>query len=159
MGTTRPARGIVRSRRVTPGFNLSGLLRLRRVEEDQRALELNSARDTEAIGAARTRRVRSELAASAVDPASYASLASIAAARASTTELLSELSEIEAAAAERVEVAAIAHAEAHRRTLGLEKLETRHDEARAAEENKAEQLVLDDLSARAWHRSQPEEES
>jgi flagellar biosynthesis chaperone FliJ len=142
---------------MTPLFNLSGLLRLRRVEEDQRALELNSARDQEAIGAARSRRVRSELAASNVDPVSYASLASIAATRASTTELLSELSELEAAALEQVAVAASAHAEAHRRTLGLEKLEGRFDVARAAEENKAEQLALDDLSARAWHLSQPED--
>ena len=142
---------------MTPIFNLSGLLRLRRVEEDQRALELNSARDHEAIGVARSRRVRSELAASNVDPVSYASLASIAATRASTTELLSELSELEAAAQEQVAIAAVAHAEAHRRTLGLEKLEGRFDAERAAEENKAEQLTLDDLSARAWHLSQPED--
>jgi len=142
---------------MTPPFSLSGLLRLRRVEEDQRALELNSARDHEAIGAARSRRVRSELAASNVDPVSHASLASIAATRASTTELLSELSELEAIAAAHVEVAVVAHAEAHRRTLGLEKLEGRFDAEQAAEENKSEQLVLDDLSARAWHLAHPEE--
>ena len=144
---------------MSAAFSLAGLLRLRRVEEDQRALELNSARDRESIGLARTRRIRNSLADSPVDPDDFASLVSIAATRASTSTMLSELSEIDDAAAAQVSAAAIAHADAHRKTLGLEKLETRHDEARAAEENKAEQLVLDDLSARAWHRSQPEEES
>jgi len=43
-------------------FSLAGLLRLRKLEEDQRAAELNSARDRESIGLARSRRVRRDLA-------------------------------------------------------------------------------------------------
>ncbi len=128
-----------------------GLLRLRRIEEDQRALELNTARDRESIGLARTRRIRNSLAHSPVDPESFASLVSIAATRASTATMLSELSEIDAAAGAKVAEAVVAHAEAHRKTLGLEKLEARFDEAQVAQEQRVEQLLLDDLSGRARH--------
>ena len=138
------------------GFSLIGLLRLRRLEEDQRALELNSARDRESIGLGRTRRIRNSLSESSTDPLSHASLVSVAATRATTATLLAELGEVDRAAAAEVETARVAHADAHRRTLGLEKLETRFEEARTAEELKAEQLVLDDLSARAWHAANGE---
>jgi flagellar FliJ protein len=137
------------------GFSLAGLLRLRKLEEDERAIALNSARDRESIGVARTRRIRNSLADSPVDPLSYVSLVSVAATRATTATMLAELGEADRAAAAEVEEARVAHADAHRRTKGLEKLETRFEEARTAEELRAEQLVLDDLSARAWHISNP----
>jgi flagellar FliJ protein len=140
-------------------FSLAGLLRLRKLEEDERAIELNSARDRQSIGVARTRRIRSTLADSSLDPASFSSLASVAATRATTATMLAELGEIDRAAAAEVEEARVAHASAHRRTKGLEKLETRYEDVRAAEELRAEQLVLDDLSARAWHLANPEERS
>ena len=142
---------------MSAAFNLAGLLRLRRLEEDQRAAELGTARDGEAIGAARTRRVRNALSDSSTDPLSHASLASIAASRASTAELLSELDDVDRVAADRVERAAAEHAAAHRRTLGLEKLEERFEERQKAEELRAEQLLLDDLAARAWRLTRPEE--
>lgn len=138
------------------GFSLAGLLRLRKLEEDQRALELNTARNRENIGVARSRRIRSSLAESPADPLSYASLVSVAATRATTATLLAELAEADRAAAAEVEAARVAHASAHRRTKGLEKLETRHEAARTAEELRTEQLALDDLSARAWHAANPE---
>lgn len=140
-------------------FSLAGLLRLRRLEEDQRAAVLNSARDQEAIGAARTRRIRSSLADSTVSPLSHASLVSIAASRASTATMLAELGEVDREAAAEVERASVAYAQAHRRTLGLEKLEARSDRLRIAEELRAEQLLLDDLSTRAWHVTTPEAHS
>lgn len=141
------------------GFSLAGLLRLRRLEEDARALELNSAREREAIGVGRSRRIRNSLAESPVDPLSYVSLVSIAATRATTANLLAEAGELDRAAAAEVEAARVVHADAHRRTLGLEKLEARFEQARTAEELRTEQLVLDDLSARAWHLANPEVES
>lgn len=137
-------------------FSLAGLLRLRKLEEDQRTLELNTARRKEAIGLARTRRIRSTLTESPVDPISYVSLVSVAATRATTATMLAELGEADRAAAAEVEVARVQHADAHRRTKGLEKLETRYEDARTAEELRAEQLVLDDLAARAWHLANPE---
>lgn len=136
-------------------FSLAGLLRLRRLEEDQRTAELNTARGREAIGLARTRRIRNTLAESAVDPLSYVSLVSIAATRATTATMLAELGEADRAAMAEVEAARVAHADARRRTKGLQKLEARFEDARAAEQLSAEQLVLDDLSARAWHLAQP----
>lgn len=142
---------------MSAAFSLAGLLRLRRVEEDQRALELNSARDRESIGLARTRRIRNSLSDSPVDPDDFASLVSIAATRASTSTMLSELSEIDADAAAQVSAAVIAHADAHRKTLGLEKLETRFEAARLAEQQRAEQLLLDDLSSRAHHLAHGED--
>jgi flagellar FliJ protein len=132
-------------------FSLAGLLRLRKLEEDQRAVELNSARDREAIGLARTRRIRRSLAEGHDDPTAHASLASIAATRASSATMLSELSELDGENAAQVESAVAAHAEAHRKTLGLEKLETRFEEKKLAGELRDEQLLLDDLSSRAWH--------
>jgi len=132
-------------------FTLAGLLRLRKLQEDQRAVELNSARDREAVGLARSRRIRASLAENNDDPTAYASIASIAATRASAATMLSELSEIDRANAADVELAAAAHADAHRKTLGLEKLETRHEERETAEQLRSEQLLLDDLSSRAWH--------
>lgn len=140
-------------------FSLAGLLRLRRLEEDQRAAELNSARDREAVGLARTRRIRRSLAEGHDDPTAHASLASIAAARASSATMLAELSEIDRDNTAGVEKAAEAHSDAHRKTLGLEKLETRFEEKKFAEELREEQLLLDDLSSRAWHAARGEGES
>ena len=138
-------------------FSLAGLLRLRKLQEDQRAVELNSARDREEVGLARTRRIRRTLAEGHEDPTAHASLASIAAARASSATMLSELGEIDRENAAQVEEAASAHADAHRKTLGLEKLETRFEEKKLAEELRNEQLLLDDLSSRAWHVANQEE--
>ena len=138
-------------------FSLAGLLRLRKLQEDQRAAELNSARDRESVGAARTRRIRAELSHTNESPAEHASLASIAATRASSASLLSELDEVDAQNAAEVAIAASAHADAHRKTLGLEKLEERFLQQRTAEELRQEQLLLDDLSSRAWHTAQGEE--
>ena len=137
-------------------FSLAGLLRLRKLEEDQRAAELNSARDRENVGLARTRRIRRGLADGHEDPTAHASLASIAAARASSATMLSELGELDRENAAEVEKAVDAHADAHRKTLGLEKLETRFAEKKLAEELRDEQLLLDDLSSRAWHAAQGE---
>ena len=137
-------------------FSLAGLLRLRKLEEDQRVVELNTARNRENIGVARTRRIRNSLSESPTDPLSYASLVSVAATRATTATLLAELGEADRAAAAEVETARVAHAAAHRRTKGLEKLGARYDAARTAEELRTEQLALDDLSARAWHAANPE---
>lgn len=141
-------------------FSLAGLLRLRKLEEDQRAAELNSARDRESIGLARSRRVRRDLAEGAhEDPTAHASLASIAATRASSATMLEELAEIDRANAAEVELAAAAHADAHRKTLGLEKLEERFDEKQRVEDLRQEQLLLDDLSSRAWHAEHGEDRS
>jgi len=141
-------------------FSLAGLLRLRKLEEDQRAAELNSARDRESIGLARSRRVRRDLAEGAhEDPTAHASLASIAATRASSATMLEELAEIDRANAAEGEAAAAAHSDAHRKTLGLEKLEERFDEKQRVEELRQEQLLLDDLSSRAWHAEHGEERS
>ena len=138
-------------------FSLAGLLRLRKLQEDQRAVELNSARDRESVGLARTRRIRRTLAEGHEDPTAHASLASIAAARASSATMLSELGEIDRENAAQVETAATAHADAHRKTLGLEKLEARFEEKKLADELREEQLLLDDLSSRAWHVANREE--
>lgn len=132
-------------------FSLAGLLRLRKLEEDQRAAELNSARDREAVGLARTRRIRRSLAEGHEDPTAHASLASIAATRASSATMLSELGELDKANAAEVEKAVAAHSDAHRKSLGFEKLEERFEERKRAEELREEQLLLDDLSSRAWH--------
>lgn len=136
---------------MTSGFSLAGLLRLRQLQEDLAAASVSAARTREAIGVARSRRIRHELSHSTVDSQDYVSLSSIAASRASTATMLAELGEVDRQNKAEVERAAQRHASAHRTKRGIEKLEERFIEQRDADELRREQLVLDDLSARAWH--------
>lgn len=134
------------------GFSLAGLLRLRRLEEDTRAAELSTARSREAVGSARVRRVRAQLAQSELAPDSFAALASIAAARAASGGMLVELERTQAEEAAAVATAETAHLEAHRRTRALEKLQERHDAQQLADELRREQRTLDEIAARGGAR-------
>ena len=136
---------------MSAAFNLAGLLRLRQLQEDLAAASVSAARGREAVGVARSRRIRHELSHTTIDSEDYLSLSSIAASRASTATLLAELGEVDRLNKAEVERAAERHAAAHRTKKGIEKLEERFEEAASAEELRREQYVLDDLSARAWH--------
>jgi flagellar FliJ protein len=137
-------------------FTLAGLLRLRRLQEDESAGRLVRARSRASELAAQRTHVRDSLVED--EAVSIESLHAISAARASTSSMLADLKNLEVEQSAEVQRAASEHAAARAQTLALEKLEERHAEQQAAEELRAEQTVLDELTGRNRHRKPPAEE-
>ena len=131
-------------------FSLAGLLRLRKLQEDQAAAEVSVARARAAEVASRQKYAKNSLASLVSPNVDSESMRWTAAARASTASSLAELEALDAEWALRTEDARARHAAARGNALGLEKLETRHDEAEVGEALRAEQTVLDEIAARAW---------
>lgn len=133
-------------------FSLAGLLRLRQAE--QKAAETGVAAANMRSSSLRERRAeaRSAIADSAGTVVDSSSLLAVAAARASSQSMLAELDALAAAAELEAAAARTEYTEARRRAVGLEKLETRHDDAFAASELRAEQGALDEIASAAWHR-------
>lgn len=137
-------------------FPLAGLLRLRRLEQDQAAGHLGAVNaQLRAVGAQQAAaRADAEEIASDVD--SSAALLAVAAARAASAGLLAELDALVAAHEAECAQAQRDLAAARTRTIGLEKLELRHQSLVEAADLAVEQRVLDDLGA-AGRRPQPPE--
>jgi flagellar protein FliJ len=132
-------------------FPLAGLLRLRHAVEDKAAAELAGANDRmrdAADARLAARRTLEDSATSITEIGDAAMLSAVAAARASTRGMLSELDAVVEARRIDADAAQAAYNAARRDALGLEKLETRHDEAAAAEELRAEQAALDEIASR-----------
>jgi flagellar FliJ protein len=136
-------------------FSLAGLLRLRRLQEDESADRLRRARSRASELAAQRSHVRDSLLDD--EAVSIESMHAISAARASTSSMLADLRNLETEQAEEVDRAAAEHAAARAQTLALEKLEERHAEQQAAEELRAEQSALDELAGRSRRRPGTEE--
>ncbi len=132
-------------------FSLAGLLRLRRLQQDRAGADLSTARARAADVAARRRFAENSLASLLSPNGSSENLRWAAASRAASASTLADLDVLEAEWASRMEEARAKHAAARADTIGLEKLEDRHDEATATEELRAEQTVLDEVSSRTWH--------
>lgn len=140
---------------MSPRFSLAGLLRVRRIQEDQAQgvlAERNAKlREHDAV---RDRALR-HLAGYGGPETSLETLRAVAAARATGAAMLSELQlrrdGLQRGAAE----ARTAHLEARIRTRGIERLEAAHSARVAAEELRVEQLRLDELgSSRAANRKE-----
>lgn len=129
-------------------FRLAGLLRLRKLQEDNVRAELARTRAIELQRRRSEQRVRAVLGESAVDVTSAEAVQSIAAARASSSSMLGELDALLAQDAAAVAEAEAAHAAARARTVQLDKLQERHDARTRADDLRAEQLVLDEHAAR-----------
>ncbi|WP_138445252.1 flagellar export protein FliJ [Sinomonas susongensis] len=136
-------------------FPLAGLLRLRRLEQDQAAARFGAVNaQLRAVGAQQaSARADAEEIPSDVD--SSAALLAVAAARAASASLLAELDALAAAAEAERGKAQHDLTSARARTVGLEKLEARHDALVDAAELAAEQGVLDDLGSSARLRQAP----
>ena len=128
-------------------FRLAGLLRLRQVQQDQAASDLAAANDRARESAARKNRVRATLGGVGVDATSSNVLYAIAAARSSSRSMLAELTAVESRDRAAVDDAAAAYAQARARSLGLEKLETRHNETRTTEDLAAQQSAIDEIAS------------
>ena len=139
---------------MTRQFPLAGLLRLRRLQEDQARAEYAgaNARIAELVG--RRDAIIEGAATAASDTDNSVALRAIAAARAAQTGLLADLRILTALADEQRGAAQAGLADAHARTLGLEKLADRHAASERAAENTAEQAVLDDLVTASWQRGE-----
>ncbi|MGW9403956.1 flagellar FliJ family protein [Arthrobacter sp. NPDC055585] len=137
-------------------FPLAGLLRLRRLQQDSAAGSLAAAN----AALRRSTEARSEaydsLAATPLEAADAATLNAIAAARASSRSMLADLLAAEELKGAAVNTAQAEFQAARARSVGLEKLETKHSDAVAVQDLRTEQNVLDELAGTAWHRRQKE---
>jgi len=134
------------------GFSLASLLRLKRLREDQAAIEVGRSRSRASELAAERHQLIDRLSDHGHDARDVRGIAAISAARASTSVMLADLEALRITHERFLEAAEAAHREARRDTRVLEKLEERHIETERAEELRAEQTVLDELAARARAR-------
>ncbi len=135
-------------------FSLAGLLRLRQIQQDQAASGLARARSRSSSVRAREASARRQLAAGQEDIDSTASLRAVAAARSASHSMLADLQGL-ARLAETDEAAARDEFIAARtRSVGLEKLQARHDAEVSTAELRAEQSTLDEISSTIWHRDE-----
>jgi len=129
-----------------PPFRLEGLLRVRRVQEEQAVSVLADRRarlrDSDAV----RERVLEELAGFGEPGTDVDTLRAVATARASIAARLGELRMQRSALLPEVEAAAALHAEARRRVRGLERLAAEHVRQADADELRAEQNRLDELA-------------
>ncbi|MCW4385731.1 flagellar export protein FliJ [Salinibacterium sp. SYSU T00001] len=133
-------------------FSLAGLLRLRQVQQELAAGKVSTARGRLDANAASIERARIALGASSTDITSTATLYAVAAGRASLRSTLADLEALETTLLAEVQAAAEEFGRARTSAIGLEKLEKKHAEELAAEEIKAEQDALDELTITRWHR-------
>jgi len=134
-------------------FRLAGLLRLRKLQQDQAALELAEANTRVAALQARRGRARSALGIVDSTPRTIAALNAVAAARASSRSMLAELEAVGRSHGESLHSAQLAYNAATAESVALEKLHNRHAEALLAEDLHAEQSVLDEIAGARWHRN------
>lgn len=134
-------------------FPLAGLLRLRKMQQDQAATGMARASSRALTARERGAAARTELGNSNQTAASSSSLLAIAAARASSQSMLADLDALAAAAEAQLAEARTDYTEARRKAVGLEKLELRHGAELAVAELRAEQGVLDEIASTSWHRT------
>ena len=134
------------------GFRLGGLLRLRRLQEDQAAAELAQANARRRSAELRRLATEEMLSGQVLPPrGDLLSWQASVAGRAALTGLVGEASLAVAVAAARAGVAADQWSGARTRAVTLTKLEERHTVTVRAEEERVEQLLLDEAAARG-HR-------
>lgn len=135
-------------------FSLTGLLRLRHLQQDEAAGQLASANARLDATSVQRNRARAALGATRADATSTESLYAMAAGRASMRSMLADLDSMltqqNAEATEANEVFSAARAKA----IALEKLEAKHLEAVMVEELRAEQNVIDEIASTTWHVDQ-----
>lgn len=132
-------------------FPLAGLLRLRKMQEDQAASGLARANSRSATARDRRAAARTELGNSGEKAGSSAAMLAIAAARASSQSMLADLDALSAAAEAQLAAARTDYTEARRQAVGLEKLELRHGDELSLADLRTEQGVLDEIASTSWH--------
>lgn len=141
-------------------FPLSGLLRVRTMAEDTAAAELAAARNLERAARQRARDTAEMLGSSR--PPAEADLAAWRAAVAARVALSSLLTDDRAAAVHaehEVQQRQEEWTAARIRTRAVERLRDKHDAAERSEQERAEQLVLDEIAARSTAPEAPGEDA
>lgn len=136
-------------------FSLAGLLRIRRMQQDEALARAGAAQATLDAQRARVQAARTALATTPAEVTSPSTLLAVAAARASASSMLTELMALDERCAGELAEARSELVTARTRVVGLEKLQERHDAAVAAEELASEQAVLDEIGAQSWYRQHP----
>lgn len=138
------------------GFSLAGLLRLRRLQEEQAAAEVARAH-VEHRSAQLRRQATAELLAGSAMPqrGSGGDFGAAVAGRAALTGMVGEASLLVQGAEGRVDAVTLAWSATRTRATTLAKLEERHVAAQRTELDRLEQLVIDEAAAR--RRARPTE--
>lgn len=130
-------------------FPLAGLLRLRTMTEDRAAAELAGAHARHDHAQARALQTEALLRGATVpDSVDLPSWRAVAASRIALGALLVEHEDDTRRALGEVDVRTQAWSHARRETRALERLAERHEETVRLEENRAEQIVLDEVASR-----------
>jgi flagellar FliJ protein len=141
---------------MTRTFSLAGLLRLRRIREDQAAGGLAAANAKVRENAAQTAQVRSRLGNTESTVSNSAALHAVSTARASSRSMLAELNALAVLRQTAAEESAAEFAAARSQSVRIEKLELRHDDLVAQQDLRAEQMVLDEIASRSWFTAKDE---
>lgn len=129
------------------GFALSGLLRLRGLQETKAAGELAAANRGLRQRTLERNAMRDSMATAEQAPVDSETLMALVASRASTRGLLLELDTLVSSLDTEAEQAREAHRQARQELKALEKLADRHATKVRTEALSREQLLLDDLGA------------
>ncbi|MET0934328.1 MAG: flagellar export protein FliJ [Mycetocola sp.] len=135
---------------MTRSFSLAGLLRLRRIREDQAAGDLAAANAHVRENAAHAAQVRGVLGESSTDVSSSAALNAVSIARASSRSMLADLDALAALRRSTAEKSAAEFAAARSQSVRIEKLESRHNVLVAQKDLRDEQIVLDEIATGSW---------
>ena len=135
-------------------FSLAGLLRVRRLEEEEATHTLARATVRLAESTAREAQIRRKLGGGDDEVSGVEVLRAVAAARASSRSMLAELEATHRLNRHDVDEARAAFAEARTRSKGLEKLEEKYDRAVTRAELRTEQNALDEIANGARTRSE-----
>ncbi|MET1044187.1 MAG: flagellar export protein FliJ [Microbacteriaceae bacterium] len=141
---------------MTRTFSLAGLLRLRRIREDQAAGSLAAANARVRENAERTALVRSSLDNNGTVVSNTAALHAVSTARASSRSMLAELNALAVLRQSAADQSAAEFAAARSQSVRIEKLELRHGELMAQQDLHAEQIVLDEIASRSWFAAKGE---
>jgi flagellar FliJ protein len=129
------------------GFALSGLLRLRGLQETKAAGDLASANRSLRQRTMERNAMRDAMAAPERAPVDSETLMALVASRASTRGMLLELDTLVSSLDGKAEEARETHGQARKKLKALEKLADRHEVRVRTEALAREQLLLDDLGA------------
>lgn len=132
-------------------FPLAGLLRLRRIQEDQAAVSLAAAHTKSRQHNERRSQARTELSGTQTEVSSVASLRAVAAARACASGMLAELDALAAVHRGTVTEAETAYKLSRIQSVSIENLEERHASRVAEEDLKSEQAAVDEAANRLRH--------
>lgn len=141
---------------MTRAFPLAGLLRLRRLQEETAAAKLAAANARVQETSRLQAQAYQELAQSSMAATDSTTLYAVAAARASSRAMLADLAALGVRRTAEADTAQAAFHSARADSVGLEKLEARHQVEAAAEDRRTEQTILDELAGSAWQRRQKE---